>query len=211
MNMRSAALIVGISALILAGVVLYLATRKDNSDKLSVPEVDKRYDLVHPIPADEPPPTEKEIQVINSPSPTPTVQPSSIKQIGNGHWRIHLTSKEWFDSGIPAIANQYTYIKPQGVKKGWLIKIGKKVLINSSTVAINETGYQESSGLKVDYDFHDTFKFKLDDESGAEEVTLIVSFVKDNLCPVQDDKAHTVMHDKYEKWQKDMVAKIARK
>lgn len=212
MNTRSGALIVGISALILAGIVLYLMTSKTKEP--SVPAVENYETFTPPIPAEEPPPTEKEIQEAKIKA-QPTIQPSSVKQIGDNHWRIHLTSKEWFDSGIPSISNQYTKIKAQE-GKGWLTKIGDKVFIadsNSQDIATDEN-LNGHPGMTVDYDFRDTFKFKLDEESGANEVVLVITFFDgnpNNNCAAPRDDAHGKVHENNQKWRDTILSKIARK
>lgn len=210
MDSRSGWLGVIIAASILACIVLYLIVSPSKS--------------VKPIPPVRPEPTPTprveyippELAPTLIPTPAPTPIPSSIKQIGEILWRVHLTSKDWWDSGIPVVANQFTVIKGNSDESRWLSKVGEKIFFgrnggwheNQTIRTLEDLGGRE--GIQVDYDFHDTLKLKLDDESRLEEVTLIIRFDKED-CPFRNNENHLALHTTYEQWQSQALEKIARK
>ena len=76
-------------------------------------------------------------------------------------------------------------------------------------IGVTEKGSGDDT-LLVDYDFQNTMKLKLDDESDLEEIILIIYF-DTRRCPFGEDISHISLHEQHVNWRANLLEKIARK
>lgn len=149
----------------------------------------------------------------------PQVRPS-VRQVGQDAWRVMVSGDQWFDTGIPVVADWRLYIElldGQFATHKWLTKIGGKVFfpINGwggvgGDFYIEEHNKYNRAALIVDYDFQDTLKFKLDGEGQASLVELSVRVNKLNSCLLRKDEQHAALHSPHFEWAERMKEKLMR-
>lgn len=159
---------------------------------------------------------------VSSPTPVPEQIPApSVKQVGNNEWRVVLSGQDWFDTGIPVIANDLVRVESTDRKDKFLLKIGGGQWFSSESPlsaawrgAAAVVGENPKSNLITDYDFRDTVKLKLDDEGPNKWIAVTVElkgswawFIHD---PDQSDE-HKALHEPAEVWKREMLERIARK
>lgn len=144
----------------------------------------------------------------------------SVRQIGHDAWRVIVSGDQWFDTGIPVVADWRVYIElldGQFATHKWLTKIGGKVFfpVNGwggvgGDFYIEEHNQYNRAALLVDYDFQDTLKFKLDDEGQASQVELSIRVSKLNSCLLRKDEQHAALHSPHFEWAERMKEKLMR-
>ena len=172
-----------------------------------------------------PEPKVQYVYVTPSPTPkkiaTPTPEPkekSSVKQVAENEWRVHLVSKEeWFDTGVPVIANGN-----MGVERAtdsndiaWLTKVGEtgKVMFAPRPGQYGGPWHIGKGFCEPDTetDFRGTVWLRIDDESKLDSFDVIVSSTIHNCDPRYDNEDRKKFHAAAEKWYAMMRAKIERR
>ncbi len=152
----------------------------------------------------------------STPKPTPTpLKPSSVKRVGEDEWRVYLTNKhEWFDTQIPIIAGQ-NFSYDFNSKGEFLVKLNNHVFFNKDFYVLefreNADGYE-----RVDYDFRDTIKLRINEDVSADEIWLVVKVTSymwgthamNVFCPFYGDTPKH--HEPAIRWAKAMRAKLSR-
>ena len=181
----------------LIALYLYMKGSAPNPDLRSQPIIAQTQTATREL---TPEPTE---------APTP-IDEATVKQIDNEIWRVHLVSKdEWYDTGIPLIANCFLGIDPLDVPAGskWLIRIG----INSEVKFSDSGFFKYFCEPETDYDFKATVWLKIDTESKANNFNLTVKSRTQACDPYwQEKESNKRYHDASLKWYAMRKQKIAR-
>jgi hypothetical protein len=175
-----------------------------------------------PTPAPKGRRTEK--VAVPAPASTPTPEkepPPSVKQVDNNKWRVVLSGRGWFDTGIPVIANDLVRAETDDQNNKFLLKIGSgqwfagdSPLSSGWRGAGAVVGENPRSNLVTDYDFRDTVKLKLDDEGPNKWIAVTVELKGSwawSIYDPYDSPEHNALHEPAEEWKRQMLERIARK
>lgn len=160
-----------------------------------------------PMPVETVPPTP-------APTPEPTpAPPPYVKQIGNTEWRVYVPIEAgWYDTGIPVITNKGVNIASQNGR--WQVQLGQQAWYNKQipgfrpSLTLTFTDNERFIHCCTDYDFHDTVKLRVAEESDAREILFQVELEDLEHGSRRKDPAHMALHQPYIEWYNEKLQRV---
>jgi hypothetical protein len=159
---------------------------------------------------------------ISTPRPTPISTPEppsfSVTQTGEKVWNVVLPKGQWYDTGLPMIANTRIHITGNGTYGVFLAKIGKQVLWSSHSsdlgTFVGEQGGDKES-VFAGPDFLETLRLRISDDDKRDWLSLNVYFwiepmTRDERDLLDNDPLHRALHKPAEDRAEAMLSKLRR-
>lgn len=147
-----------------------------------------------------------------TPEPTPAPQPY-VKQIGNTEWRVYVPIEAgWYDTGIPVITNKGVSIGSQNGR--WQVQLGQQAWYNKQTpgsspwMDLTFTDNERFIQCCTDYDFHDTIKLRVAEESDTREILFLVELKDLEHGSRRKDPSHMALHQPYIEWYNEKLQRV---